>query len=316
MASSAARESSMMKRLTAVCALALSFATAQAQTKITIAATAAGDLGSGFLGVTEGAFARRGLDVDFKMVTVNSMMPAMLVSDTMQVAATTSSVLIQAVDSGLDLVALAGSGVADSRQELFGTVMKNDVPFARPEDYIGKKIGVPGIGAFLDVLFRNWLIAKGVDPRRVTFVEVAFPQMQDLLKQGTVDGVVTAEPIMSRIVAENVGKYTTNFAEVLPVELPVIIYSATRKWAQANPQAVKAFRETIAEMTVIANRRDKTVRDAIGKYVPMPPPVIASMKLGAWNDRVTETGLAGWVDIMKRQSMLTKNVDVKRLIVE
>jgi hypothetical protein len=40
------------------------------------------------------------------------------------------------------------------------------------------------------------------------------------------------------------------------------------------------------------------------------------MKLGAWNDRVTETGLAGWVDIMKRQSMLTKNVDVKRLIVE
>ena len=133
-----------------------------------------------------------------KMVTVNSMMPAMLVSDTMQMAATTSSVLIQAVDSGLDLVAIAGSGVADAKQELFGAVMKADIAWSKPEDYIGKKIGVPGVGAFLHVLFVNWLLEKGVDPKRVTFVEVAFPQMQDLLKQGTVDGVVTAEPIMSR----------------------------------------------------------------------------------------------------------------------
>lgn len=306
----------MIKGFLTACALALSFAAAHAQTKVTIAATAAGDLGSGFLGVTEGAFAKRGLDVDFKMVTVNSMMPAMLVSDTMQMAATTSSVLIQAVDSGLDLVAIAGSGVADAKQELFGAVMKVDIAWSKPEDYIGKKIGVPGVGAFLHVLFVNWLLEKGVDPKRVTFVEVAFPQMQDLLKQGTVDGVVTAEPIMSRIVAENIGKYTTNFAEVLPVELPVIIYSATRKWAQANPQVVKAFRETIAEMSIVANRRDKTVRDAIGKFVPMPPPVIASMKLGYWNDRVTEPGLAGWVNIMKRQGMLTGSVDVKKLMVE
>ncbi len=37
---------------------------------------------------------------------------------------------------------------------------------SKPADFVGKKVGVPGIGAFLDVLFRKWLIDGGVDPRR------------------------------------------------------------------------------------------------------------------------------------------------------
>jgi NitT/TauT family transport system substrate-binding protein len=248
------------------------------------------------------------------MVTLNSMIPALLVSDSMQIGGTTTTVMLQAADSGLDLVALAGSGVTDAKQELFAAVTREELPYAKPEDYVGRKVGVPGIGAFLDVLFRNWLIEKGVDVRKVTFVEVAFPQMSDLLKQGTVDVVVTGEPFMSRMVEQKVGKITTNFAEVLKGELPIIVYSATRKWAMANPDLVKAFREGVAEATVVANRRDTVVRDAIGTYIPMPPPVLAGMKLGQWNAEVSEAGLAGWVAIMKKQGLLKNDVDVKKLM--
>ena len=303
--------------LTLALALALGASVAIAQSaKVTVAVTPAGDFGSGFVGVTEGFFAKRNLEADFKMVTLNSMIPAMLMSETMQIGGTTTAVFLQAADSGVDLVAIAGSGVTDAKQDVFGTVMKADLAYAKPEDYIGKKVGVPGIGAFLDVLFRNWLIEKGVDVKKVTFVEVAFPNMLDLLKQGTVDAVVTAEPFMGRIVGEKVGKMTTNFAEVLTGELPIIVYSATRKWAMANPQVVKAFREGVAEGTVVANRRDKSVRDAIGKFIPLPPPVLASMKLGSWDDKVTQAGLTSWIGIMKKQGLLANNVDVKTLIAE
>ena len=115
---------------------------------------------------------------------------------------------------------------------------------------------------------------------------------------------------------EKVGKMTTNFAEVLTGELPIIVYSATRKWAMANPQVVKAFREGVAEGTVVANRRDKSVRDAIGKFIPLPPPVLASMKLGSWDDKVTQAGLTSWIGIMKKQGLLANNVDVKTLIAD
>ena len=52
------------------------------------------------------------------------------------------------------------------------------------KDFVGKKVGAPGIGAFLQVLFRKWLIEKGVDPESVNFVEVTFPTMSDALKSG------------------------------------------------------------------------------------------------------------------------------------
>ncbi len=284
--------------------------------RIVVAVTPAADFGSGFVSVTDGLFAKRGLDVEFKMVTVNSMIPAMLVSESMQIGGATVPVLLQAADSGVDLVAIAGSGVADNKLDVFGTVMKADIPFSKPEDYIGKKIGVPGIGAFLDVLFRHWLIEKGVDPKKMTFVEAGFPAMSDMVKNGTVDGVVTAEPFMARMIEQKIAKLTTRFAEALTGEVPIIVYSSTRKWANANPAAVKAFREALAEGTVIANRRDAQVRAAVGKYLPMPPDLINSMKLGNWNDKVTEAGLASWVSIMKRQGLLANSLDVSKLLLK
>ncbi len=283
-------------------------------TKIVVAYTATTDFGSGFVAMEQGLFKKRGLDVEFKLVPVNPQIPAALQSDSMQIGGTTTSVMLQAVDGGVDLVAVAGSGITDQTQGLFGVVMKTDVAYAKPEDYIGKKVGAPGFGAFLHVLFRNWLLEKGVDPKKVTFVEVGFPQMADVLKGGTVDAVITGEPIMGRIIGLGIGRQTTNFAEVLKGQLPVIVYSATRKWAEANPAAVTAFREAIVEATAIANKDHAAVRAATPKYIQLPPEVIANVKLGQWKGEVTPEGLASWFEIMKRQDMLRTEIDPKKLI--
>ena len=173
--------------------------------------------------------------------------------------------LLQAIDGGLDHVAVAGSGLTDKNQESFGAVAKADLAIVKADDFVGKKVGAPGIGAFLHVLFRNWLIDNGVDYKKVTFVEVGFPQMADVLKGGNVDAVVTGEPVMGRIVSAGIGKKVTSFTDNLKVELPIIVYSATRKWVDANPAAAKAFREAIAE----AHRRSPT--RTTPRCAPPPP---------------------------------------------
>jgi NitT/TauT family transport system substrate-binding protein len=237
-------------------------------------------------------------------------------SDSITFGGTTISVLLQAIDGGLDHVAVVGSGVTDKNQQSFGAVVKADLAYAKPADFAGKKVGAPGLGAFLHVLFRNWLIDNGVDTKKVTFVEVGFPQMADVLKGGNVDGVVTGEPVMGRIVSAGIGKKVTSFTDNLKVELPIIVYSATRKWVNANPAAAKAFREAIAEGTAIANKDHAAVRASTANFIKMPPEVIASMKLGSWNAAVTETGMGAWIDIMKKQDMLRSPMDVKKVIAQ
>ena len=107
---------------------------------------------------------------------------------------------LQAVDGGLDLVAIAGASIMDPvSNEAIAVMTRPGVTIKEPKDFIGKKVGAPGIGAFLHVLFRKWLIEKGVDPKSVNFVEVTFPTMSDTLKSGAVDAVLTAEPFITRI---------------------------------------------------------------------------------------------------------------------
>ena len=286
---------------------------AQAQ-KITVGYTATSDFGPGFIAMEQGLFKKRGLDVEFKLVPLNSQLPAAVQSDSITFGGTTVSVLLQAIDGGLDHVAVVGSGITDKNQHTFGAVVRNDANITKADDFVGKKVGAPGIGAFLHVLFRNWLVDNGVDYKKVTFVEVGFPQMADVLKGGNVDGVVTSEPVMGRIVSGNIGKKVTSFTDNLKVELPVIVYSATRSWVNANPAAAKSFREAIAEATEIANKDHAAVKAATAKFIKMPPDVIENMRLGRWQAEITDAGMAGWIDIMKKQDMLRSKLDVQKIV--
>ncbi len=282
--------------------------------KIVVGYTASSDFASGFIAADQGLFKKRGLDVEFKIVPLNSQLPAAVESGSITLGGTTVSVLLQAVDGGLDHVAVAGSGITDNKQTSFGVVAKADLPIVKADDFVGKRVGAPGLGAFLHVLFRNWLIDNGVDYKKVRFVEVGFPQMADVLKSGNVDAVITGEPVMGRIVSAGIGKKVSSYTDNLKVELPVIVYSATRAWASAHPKEAKAFREAIAEATAIANKDHAAVRAAVGKFIKMPPEVIANMKLGRWQAEVTDAGMGAWIDIMKKQDMLRSKLDVSKVI--
>ena len=80
---------------------------------------------------------------------------------------------LQAIDGGLDQVALAATNVFPERTNS-GVIVRAGSNINSAQDLIGKRVGVPGINGLLDVVLRRWLTARGVDTRRVTFVEVSF----------------------------------------------------------------------------------------------------------------------------------------------
>lgn len=290
---------------------------AQTPTKIKVAYTGTSDFASGFIAQEAGHFKKRGLDIEFQLIPLNSTMPAALQSGSIDLAGTTLPVFLQAVDSGLDLVAIAGSGSTLPTDKNFAIVVKNDINISKPEDYAGKRIGVPGLGAFLHVLFQNWLLEKGVDLKKVTFVEVSFPQMADVLRAGNVDGVITGEPFMSRIVQANIGKIATYFNEVLKGEMPIIVYSSTRKWYNEHKAAAKAFREAVADGVKDVRKDDDFLRASIGKYIKLPPEVLKTMPInGQWRADIPQENMARWIAVMERQKMLRTKLDLKKLVAE
>ncbi|MGA8448541.1 MAG: ABC transporter substrate-binding protein, partial [Roseiarcus sp.] len=153
----------------AAAASALAFATAVPADadpfKLKIACTATSDCASAMVARDEGIFAKHGLDADVSLIAINTTIPPAIVSDSIQIGGPTATVFLQAVDGGLDLVAVAGASVMDPVSAgAVAAVARNGVTINDAKDFVGKKVGAPGIGAFLHVLFVKWLIEKGVDP--------------------------------------------------------------------------------------------------------------------------------------------------------
>lgn len=296
-------------------ALVLSAGAASAQHKIKIGCTATSDCVSAMVATDEGIFRKHGIEAEMVRIGINSNIPAAILSNSVQVGGPTTTVFLQAVDGGLPLVALAGASVMSARTNPNVAVfVRNGLTIAKPQDFVGKKVGAPGLGAYLHVLFVKWLMDKGVDPNKVNFVEVTFPTMPDVMRSQAVDAVVSSEPTVTRMTNAGVGTVAFRYAAELDRKEPIILYAASRAWAEQNPQAVAAFRAAIIEGAVIANTDEEKAVAAVAKFTGQQVDLVRSVTRNLADPNLKPEDLLWWIDVMKQQKLLQGTPNVKTLI--
>jgi NitT/TauT family transport system substrate-binding protein len=287
---------------------------ASAATKITLLFTqGANNLGA-YVAKDQGFFEKHDLDVDVTPTPNGSLISASLVADAAQIGTLTPSILLQADEQGLDIVAIAGMTTYPTNSPA-AIMARTGSGVKTAQDLIGRKVGVPGLGGALDVLARNWVKTSGVDYHKVSWVEVQFPQMVDGLTSGLVDAVVTAEPFNSRIKAVNAGYFLAE-AEG-PKDTITLIYAATRDWTKKNPEALKNFRAAIEDAYVFVRdpANAASVKESIGKYTKLPPAAMASIVIpDRLQAKVTGPSLAFWVNVARDQEMIKGNPDPASLV--
>ena len=287
----------------------------QAQTKIQIGCTATSDCASAMVAVDEGIFRKHGLDAEMVLIGINSNIPAAILSNSIQIGGPTSTVFLQAADGGLDLVAVTGASIMNPIANAnIAAFVRNGITINVPKDFVGKKVGAPGLGAFLHVLFVKWLVEKGVDPKSVNFVEVTFPTMSDIIKSGGVDAVLTAEPFIARMTNAGLGTIGARYAAELARTEPIIFYAASREWADKNPEAVKKFRAAIAESAAIVNNDRDKASASISKFTKQPIELVKATPPNQSEPNLKPEQLAWWIDVMSSQKMLQTKLDLNKLI--
>lgn len=297
-------------------ALAAPAIVARAGTKIAYGYSAVSDYATVFIATDEGLFARRGLEVEPKFIPINSTIPAAVEAGSLQMGGPTPTGYLQAVLGGLDHVVLGGGGVLSKTYTELGLVAKAGAGIRSAQDCVGKKIGVPGIGALLHVAFRQWLKINGVNAGSVTFIESPFPQHADMLRGGTIDAVVTGGPFMTRIVDSGGGYVASYFTTFLPEGYPTVLHVARRDWATQNPTAVKAFRDAINEAAafLLQPRNDARVRELMAKYLKLPPPAVAKMQISPPGPIVTAKQLQWWGTLLREQGIVGNQPNYPDLI--
>jgi NitT/TauT family transport system substrate-binding protein len=288
---------------------------ANAQKKVTFGHQQVFDLAPILLAQQKGFFAKHGLEVALKPIPLNSQNPAALEAGEVDIAMPTASVLLQAANGGLDIVAISGYTETTKADSNFGIVVRPDSNIKQPSDFIGKKVGVPGLNAFLHVMFREWLTMKGVDWKKVEFVETVFPQMEGILKSGSVDAVVAIQPFMSRIIGTKSGELLSNFIRDMPAGMSITVFASKKAWADKNQDAIKAYRAGFDEGSAYAHANPDEARAVVASFLKLPPPAVAAVAIPQFDSKLSDKNLAPWVSIMKSQGMIRGDVSLKNIIV-
>jgi NitT/TauT family transport system substrate-binding protein len=250
-------------------------------------------------------------------IGINSNIPAAILSNSIQIGGPTSTVFLQAVDGGLDLVAIAGATVMNpvSNGNITAFV-RNGITIKKPKDFVGKKVGAPGLNAFLHVLFVKWLVEKGVDPKGVNFVEVTFPTMSDIIKSGGVDAVLTAEPLVTRMTNAGIGSVGARYAAELARTDPIIFYATSREWADKNAATIKKFRDAITEAAAIVNNDREKASISISKFTKQPIELVKATPPNRSEPSLKPEQLAWWIEVMSSQKMLQSKLDTSKLVLK
>jgi NitT/TauT family transport system substrate-binding protein len=222
----------------------------------------------------------------------------------------TPTVLLQAKEGGLDLVAVAGATRMLKDNPNISLVARKEVSIKTAADVKGKKVGVPGINSVADVMFRKWLKNNNVKPEDVTFIETPFPQMPDLLKGGTIDAVVAVEPIRSRIVSAGIGyRIPEEFYVAVHPDTVLAFWASTADWAKANPETLKNVRACLRDGLAFIKSSPDKAREIEKKYLGFNTPVLPTLTVDMKAEDFTF-----FVTLAKEFGLVRKDIDVKTLV--
>ncbi|HEY1503655.1 MAG TPA: ABC transporter substrate-binding protein [Stellaceae bacterium] len=308
-----------MRRIAPLAVAVLIAATAPpsfAATKITFMHNASASFAAMFVAKDQGILEKHELDVEFTPAQSGAVMPPALVSGSVQLAAPTATVLVQAHEQGIDLVAVANTAAYPSAAD--GQIVgRTGSGLKETRDLMGHKVGLPSLGGIFEVLVRDWVRKAGGDDTKVQWLEVQLRQMGDALKSGLVDAAVPVEPFYSRIVQSGVGYPMGDFEAAVPAGTIPVLYATTRAWAAENREPLAELRASMAEAITFINDPSNAaaVRAAIAAHTKLPPEAAATLKIPSGLEvPVKPEGLQFWVTTMRQQGLIEHDIDPASLI--
>jgi NitT/TauT family transport system substrate-binding protein len=148
----------------------------------------------------------------------------------------------------------------------------------------------------------------------VNFVEAVFPVHGDMLRSGQIDAVISVDPFATAILARGDGVLLADLMSIFPDGNPNQMYVTTRDYATKNPAILAAFRASIDDAAASIAANPDRARQDVGKILKLPPAAVANLILPALDTKVTKEQLAFWIDVMRKQNMLSRAIDPAKLI--
>lgn len=258
-------------------------------------------------------FAQENLKVDLAPMAGGGVVIPALQAGAIQFGVSDALGVINARNNGIN-VRYVSLNFAQASDDPVHAVMTNDPNVKSPKDLAGKNIAT-NLRYNTDwTMMRAWLRRHGVDPNKVNFSEVPFPDMLGAVRNGTLVAAGMVEPFYTLGANQGFRVLGHYFTEVKsPVLFTGIV--ASEDYIRNNEAVVERFVRAIHRAIDDFNRDPKITRQTIGANTKIPPAVIEKMRLGRWTTSSSLADMQFWIDAARKEGLITSsNVKVEDMI--
>jgi NitT/TauT family transport system substrate-binding protein len=182
-------------------------------------------------------------------------------------------------------------------------------------DLVGKKVSAGLINSVNYVHMLEWLHKHNVDPQKVEFQEIPFPQMADALFQKRLDAVWNVEPFVTFMTQSGKARVLAYpYLETIP-GMDIVAYFAKESWVKANPDVALRFKRAIDRATTDVATMSKEERDNwVAKYTGMKLDVVKNVTLPFFTTQYNIPSLQANIELAAKYKMISKPFDVNTMI--
>lgn len=255
--------------------LACTYSAAQAQSKMTIAYSSIGPMGTGvWIAKDSGAFDKYGIQADVILITSGPVSVQSLIGGDVRVVSAASNAVINAILNGAPIIAVGGTANRPYHR-LFVQPEVN-----RLEDLRGKTLGVTRFGSITDNLTRILLRKNGLEDAVNVRQMGGTLEVAAAFQNHLIAGAVTSE---LRVSPPAQPKVLVRLVDMgIPYSMNMI--AVQREYYRRNPGLVEKMLRAYAEGVAFMNRNKERSLKIIAKYSRLSDP---KMIEAHYNDSVT-----------------------------
>lgn len=261
----------------------------------------------------QGFFKEAGLEVKIEsMSNAASIVPSVL-NGQLTFGTTATPPFLTAVEKKIPITAVAnaGSTTSEAGKDTGAFIVRADSAIASPKDLEGKKVAVNALSSLPHVAAVARIAQDGADPSAVQFVAMPFSDMQAALDQNRVDALLSVEPFMSQSLDAGAKAISPLYTDVYQPGTTHTLYFTSRQFAEANPDTVAKFKDSLAKANALVAADPSILRAALVAHGGMPQTTAETVNLPTYATSFNVEGMADMAVKMKENGFLTTSVDVE-----
>jgi NitT/TauT family transport system substrate-binding protein len=154
-------------------------------------------------------------------------------------------------------------------------------------DLEGKKVSVNALGSIGEIGIREAVAKDGGDPKKVTFVQLSFPEVAAQIEAGQIDAGMAGSPFMQQVVAKG-GRVVSDFIHDTGLGENELVTISSGKVVDDNADLVKRFHAAMKEALPFLTANNDLIRAAMPAALGTDPAAAAKAQLSLYNPDVSK----------------------------